>query len=180
MLITAGARRTRSRCSPAGVSSVESRMNTGDFSEGGSRLTSSNPGRNSHALGTGGEETTASSLPAARSASARPRADPSVSPSASLWVTAFSLAHGSTTSQIFGAAVATPGRGGAESGIVLAGLLHLPKQLADPHAVSDPFVELENQVWREAEVGKPGAELPADEAAGVLQTSDCRFLGGFL
>src|SRR5919201_2312249 len=180
MLITAGARRTRSRCSPARVSSVESRMKTGDFSEGGSRLTSSNPGRNSHALGTGGEETTATSLPAGRSASASPRADPSVSPSASLWVTAFSRVHGSTISQILGAAAATPGRGGADSGIALAGLLHLPKQLADPHAVGDPFVELENQVWREAEGGEACAELPADEAAGMLQTSDGRLLGRLL
>src|SRR5438874_8576869 len=180
MLTTTGASRTASRCSPVRSASVESKTNRGTPWGSGSRLTRSMPGRNHQAPGTGREETTGTRLPRGSSAWASPSAEPRVSPSASLWVTAPSTGCRSTTFQMAGATASTSPRGGDRGGLLpiprrfLLG--DLPQQLADPHAVSDAPIQLEAQLGSEAQVGQPDADLPPDEAPGVAQPLDGRFL----
>src|SRR5438132_6663295 len=78
-------------------------MKTGVFAGGACRFTRSIPGRNHQAPGTGGEDTTGTVFPIGSSASASANAEPSVSPSASLWVTAVTTRALSITCQIRGA-----------------------------------------------------------------------------
>src|ERR1700730_13216640 len=131
-------------------SSLESKMNTGVPAGGASRLTRSIPGRNHQAAGTGGEESTGTDFPIGSRVSARASADPNVSPSASLWVTAVIIGASSITCQIRGAISATSGRDGASSvsGVWLPSL-DFPQELADTDAVSNSQVELETQVGGE-------------------------------
>src|SRR5712671_4561994 len=125
-------------------------MKTGVPEGGVCRFTRSMPGRNHHAPGTGGDESTGTDFPIGSSAKARARAEPSVSPSASLWVTAVTTGASSITCQIRGASSATSGRGGAGSAAgVWLPLLDLAQELADPHAVGHALVELKMQVGRE-------------------------------
>src|SRR5947209_7292907 len=144
---------TASSYVPALAASLASKMKTGAWAGAGCRLTRSKPGRNHHASGTGGEESTGTAFPSGSSACASARAEPSVSPSASLWVTVVSTGACSITSQIRGATAATSARGGASSaaGVVLL-LLRLTQQLADAHAVGHTLIELEVEVRRETEV----------------------------
>src|SRR4029077_5033144 len=153
-------------------------MKTGVFSGGGCRLTRSMPGRNHQAPGTGGEESTGTDFPIGSSVSARASADPRVSPSASLCVTAVTTGASSITCQIRGASSATSGRGGARSGAgVWLPLLDFPQELADPDAVGDAQVELETQVGGEPKVRQTRPKLAADEAFGVIETVDRRLPG---
>src|ERR1700682_4992254 len=94
------------------------------------------PGKNHQAPGTGGEESTGTDFPIGSSASARASADPSVSPSASLCVTAVTTGASSITCQIRGAISATSGRGGASSaaGVWLPSLA-FAQELADATTV---------------------------------------------
>src|SRR5256886_12599214 len=102
-------------------------------------FTRSKPGRNHQACGTGGDDTTGTDLPIGSSARAKARADPRVSPSASLCVTAVSTGALSITCQIRGASSATSGRGGLSPAAgVLLPLLGLLQKLAGPHARSGP------------------------------------------
>ena len=139
-------------------------MKTGVFAGGACRFTRSIPGRNHQAPGTGGEDTTGTVFPIGSSASASASAEPSVSPSASLWVTAVTTRALSITCQIRGASSATSGRGGASSatGVGLP-LLDLAQKLADPDAVGHALIELEMQVRCEAQVREPGAKLAPDD-----------------
>src|SRR5713101_5152382 len=122
-------------------------MKTGVCAGGACRLTRSMPGRNHHAPGTGGEESTGTDFPSGSRLSARASADPSVSPSASLCVTAVTTGACSITCQIRGATSATSRRGGASSATgVWLPLLDLTEELADSHAVGDTLIELEMQV----------------------------------
>src|SRR5437773_8959259 len=160
---------------PARDASLASKMKTGVSGDADCWLTRSKPGRNHQACGTGGDDRTGTDLPIGSSASARARAEPRVSPSASLCVTAVSTRALSITCQIRGATSATSGRGGLSSaaGVGLP-LLDLTQELADPNTVGDPLVELEMQVGREAEVRQSQAELAADEAFGVFQAVNRR------
>src|ERR671931_663918 len=63
-------------------------MKTGARAVAGRRSTRSMPGRNHHAPGTGGDDNTGTDFPSGSSACDSARAEPNVSPSASLWVTA--------------------------------------------------------------------------------------------
>src|SRR2546421_4655472 len=150
-------------------------MKTGASGDGDCWFSRSMPGRNHQACGTGGDDRTGTDLPIGSSASASARADPRVSPSASLCVTAVSTGAFSITCQIRGASSATSGRGGASSaaGVCLP-LLDLTQELADPDAVGDALVELEVQIGREAQVRQPQAELAPDEALGVFQAVNRR------
>src|SRR5438445_13345068 len=128
-------------------------MKTGVFPGGACRLTRSMPGRNHQAAGTGGDESTGTDLPRGSRVSARASADPSVSPSASLCVTAVTTGASSITCQIRGASSATSGRGGASSGAgVWLPLLDFTQELADADAVGDAQIELETQVRGEPKV----------------------------
>src|SRR5438477_2943602 len=128
-------------------------MKTGVLPGGASRLMRSMPGRNHQAPGTGGDESTGTDLPSGSRVSARASADPSVSPSASLCVTAVTTGASSITCQIRGASSATSGRGGASSAAgVWFPFLNFAKKLADSDAVSDALVKLKMQVGSEAQV----------------------------
>src|SRR5438270_9750801 len=148
-------------------------MNTGVWAGGACWLTRSMPGRNHQAAGTGGDERTGTTFPSGSSARASASAEPSVSPSASLCVTAVMTGAWSITCQIRGASSATSGRGGASSaaGVGLP-LLDLAQKLADPDAVGHALIELEMQVRCEAQVREPGAKLAPDEAFRVLEAVD--------
>src|SRR5207302_10928218 len=148
-------------------------MNTGVWAGGACWLTRSMPGRNHQAAGTGGDERTGTTFPSGSNARASARAEPSVSPSASLCVTAVITGALSITCQIRGASSATSGRGGASSatGVGLP-LLDLAQKLADPDAVGHALIELEMQVRCEAQVREPGAKLAPDEAFRVLEAVD--------
>src|SRR2546429_1438914 len=142
---------------------------------GACRLTRSMPGRNHHAPGTGGEESTGTDLPIGSRANARASAEPSVSPSASLCVTAVTTGASSITCQIRGASSATSGRGGASSAAgVWFPFLDFTKKLANPHAVGHALVELKMQVGREAQVRQTQTQLAADEPLRVIQAIDRR------
>src|ERR1700704_1675931 len=160
---------------PARDASLASKMKTGVPAGGACRLTRSMPGRNHQAPGTGGDESTGTDFPIGSSASARASADPSVSPSASLCVTAVTTAASSITCQIRGASSATSGRGGASSvtGVLLP-LLDFTEELADADAVSDAQIELETQLRGEPKVRQPGSELTPDEALRVIEAVDGR------
>src|ERR1700682_1417829 len=128
-------------------------MKTGVLPGGACRLTRSMPGRNHQAPGTGGDGSTGTDLPIGSSASARASAEPSVSPSASLCVTAVTTGASSITCQIRGASSATSGRGGANSGSgVSLPLLDFTQELADADTVGHSQVELEAQVGGEPEI----------------------------
>src|SRR5207245_9563519 len=102
---------------------------------------------------------------------------PSVSPSASLWVTAPRRPAPSASCQMAGATSATSGRGGLSSRLCVRVLLvHLAQQLTDPDAVGDTFVELEANVRGEAQIGQAGSELVPDEALSPHQPRDGRTL----
>src|ERR1700738_5354288 len=118
-------------------------MNTGVSPGGACRLTRSMPGRNHQAPGTGGEESTGTAFPIGSKARARARAEPSVSPSASLGVTAVTTGASSITCQIRGASSASSGRGGASSAAGVWLPLNFTQQLADLDAVGDPLMGLE-------------------------------------
>src|ERR1700694_2666290 len=148
-------------------------MKTGVPAGGACRLTRSMPGRNHQAPGTGGDESTGTGFPLGSSASARASAEPSVSPSASLCVTAVTTGASSITCQIRGASSATSGRGGASSAAgVWFPLLNFAQKLAHPDAIGDPLIELEVQVGSEAQVRETRAQLPPDEAFCVIQAVD--------
>src|SRR5258708_28316010 len=132
-------------------------MKTGVSPGGACRLTRSMPGRNHQAPGTGGDESTGTDFPIGSRARARPTAEPSVSPSASLCVTAVTTGASSITCQIRGASSATSGRGGASSAAGVWLPLNFTKELTDFDAVGDPLVELEMQVGGEAKVPEPGS-----------------------
>src|ERR1700686_3256638 len=150
-------------------------MKTGVPAGGACRLTRSMPGRNHQAPGTGGEESTGTAFPIGSSARARARAEPSVSPSASLCVTAVTTGTSSITCQIRGASSATSGRGGASSAAgVWFPLLNFTQKLAHSDAVGNSLVELEMQVGGEPQVRKTGPQLPPDEAFRVVQPVDRR------
>src|SRR6202171_595234 len=136
------------------------------------------PGRNHQAPGTGGDESPGPDFPIGSRASASASADPSVSPSASLWVTAVTTGALSITCQIRGASSATSGRGGASSvsGVWLP-LLDFAQELAHTDAVSDAQVELETQVGGEAKIRQARPELAPDEAFGVIEPVDRRLPG---
>src|SRR2546423_2761056 len=153
-------------------------MYTGPLPGGALRLTRSIPGRNHQAPGTGGDESTGTDLPSGSRVKARASAEPSVSPSASLCVTAVTNGTSSITRQIRGASSATSGRGGASSaaGVGLP-LLNLAQQLAHPDAIGDTLIELEMQLGCEPEVRQTGAEFPPDEPLGVIETVDRRLPG---
>src|SRR6202049_4031133 len=128
-------------------------MKTGVSPGGACRLTRSMPGRNHQAAGTGGEESTCTDFPIGSRARASARAEPSVSPSASLCVTAVTTGASSITCQIRGASSATSGRGGASSGSgVSLPLLDLTQELAPADAVGHSLVELEAQLGGEPKV----------------------------
>src|SRR2546421_1938342 len=149
---------------PARDASLASKMKTGVSGGADCWLTRSKPGRNHQAWGTGGDDRTGTDLPIGSSACASARADPRVSPSASLCVTAVSTGAFSITCQIRGASSATSGRGGLNSAAgVLLPLLDLTQELADPNAVRDPPLALGMHVGREAEVLQSPAQLPAGE-----------------
>src|SRR5229473_600132 len=149
-------------------------MKTGVPAGGACRFTRSMPGRNHHAAGTGGDESTGTDFPIGSSAKARASAEPSVSPSASLCVTAVTTRASSITCQIRGASSATSGRGGASSAAgVWFPLLDFTQKLAHPDAIRDSLIELKMQVRGEAQIGETGAQLPPDEALGVIQAVDC-------
>src|ERR1700682_634460 len=147
-------------------------MKTGVSVGGACRFTRSMPGRNHHAPGTGGDESTGTDFPTGSSARASASADPSVSPSASLCVTAVTTGASSITCQIRGARSATSGRGGASSAAGVWLPLNFTEQLADLDAVGDPLIELEMQVGGEAQVRKTGPELPTDEPLRVIEAVD--------
>src|ERR1700682_3249049 len=153
-------------------------MKTGVSVGGACRFTRSMPGRNHHAPGTGGNESPATDFPTASSARASASADPSVSPSASLCVTAVTTGALSITCQIRGANSATSGRGGASSvsGVWLPSL-DFAQELADANTVRNAQVELEPQVGGESEIGQAGSEFAPDEAFGVIQAVDRRLPG---
>src|ERR1700674_5914757 len=128
-------------------------MKTGVSPGGAGRWTRSMPGRNHQAPGAGGDESTGTDFPIGSSARARARGAPSVSPSASLCVTAVTTGASSITCQIRGATSATSGRGGASSAAgVWFPLLNFAQKLAHPDAIGDPLIELEVQVGREPQV----------------------------
>src|SRR5713101_653760 len=146
-LTTTAACVTTGSYAPARDASLASKMKTGVFAGGACRLTRSMPGMNHQAPGTGGEESTGTDFPIGSSVSARARADPSVSPSAPLWVTAVTTGASSITCQIRGASSATSGRGGASSAAgVWLPLLDLAQELADADTVGHAFIEQEPQV----------------------------------
>src|SRR5437879_6522052 len=150
-------------------------MKIGVPAGGACRLTRSMPGRNHHAPGTGGEESTGTDLPIGSRARASASAEPSVSPSASLCVTAVTTGASSITCQIRGASSATSGRGGASSAAgVWFPFLDFPQELADPDAVGDALVELKVQVRGEAQVRETQTQLAADEPFRVIQAIDRR------
>src|SRR5207237_4577077 len=163
---------------PARDASLASKMKMGVSGGADCWLTRSKPGRNHQACGTGGDDRTGTDLPVGSSASARARAEPRVSPSASLCVTAVSTGALSITCQIRGASSATSGRGGASSaaGVGLP-LLDLAQELADPDAVGHALVQLKMQVRREPEVRETRAQLAPDESLGVLEASNRRLPG---
>src|SRR5207302_5936952 len=136
------------------------------------------PGGNHQAPGTGGEESTGTDFPIGSSASASASAEPSVSPSASLWVTAVTTGASSITCQIRGASSATSGRGGASSaaGVCLP-LLNFTEQLADPDAPGDSLIELEVQIGGEPKVRQTSTELPPNETFGAIEAVDRRLPG---
>src|SRR5437667_4205529 len=141
-------------------------------------FTRSMPGRNHQACGTGGDDRTATDLPIGSSARASARADPRVSPSASLCVTAVSTGAFSITCQIRGASSATSGRGGASSGAgVWLPLLDFTQELADADAVGDAQIELETQVGGQPKVRQTGSEFAPDEALSVIEAIDGRLAG---
>src|SRR5438105_8456903 len=150
-------------------------MKIGVPAGGACRLTRSMPGRNHHAPGTGGEESTGTDLPIGSRARASASAEPSVSPSASLCVTAVTTGASSITCQIRDASSATSGRGGASSaGGVWFAFLDFTQKLADPHSVGHALVELKMQVGREAQVRQTQTQLAADEPFRVIQAIDRR------
>src|SRR6266576_3395901 len=150
-------------------------MKTGVPRGGACRLTRSMPGRNHHAPGTGGEESTGTDLPIGSRAKARASAEPSVSPSASLCVTAVTAGASTITCQNRGASSATSGRGGASSAAgVWFPFLSFTQKLADPDAVGHALVELKMQVGSEAQVRETQTQLAADEAFRVIQAIDRR------
>src|SRR5437899_8985914 len=150
-------------------------MKTGVPAGGATRLTRSMPGRNHQAPGTGGDESTGTDFPIGSSARASASAEPSVSPSASLCVTAVTTGASSITCQIRGASSATSGRGGASSSAgVWLPLLDFTQELADADTVRDAEVELETQVGGEPQVRQPGPEFAPDEALGVIEAVDSR------
>src|SRR5438132_6495301 len=150
-------------------------MKIGVPAGGACRLTRSMPGRNHHAPGTGGEESTGTDLPIGSRARASASAEPSVSPSASLCVTAVTTGASSITCQIRGATSATSGRGGASSAAgVWLPLLDFTQKLAHPDAVGDSLVQLEMQLRGEAEVRQARAQLAPDEALRVIQAVNRR------
>src|SRR5713101_4033643 len=173
-LTTTAACVTTGSYAPARDASLASKMKTGVPAGGACRLTRSMPGRNHQAPGTGGDESTGTDFPIGSSASARASAEPSVSPSASLCVTAVTTGASSITCQIRGASSATSGRGGASSAAgVWFPLLDFTQKLAHPDAIRDSLIELKMQVRGEAQIGETGAQLPPDEALGVIQAVDC-------
>src|SRR5438270_8278628 len=128
-------------------------MNTVPLPGGACRLTRSMPGKNHQAPGSGGEDSTGTDFPSGSRVRARASAEPSVSPSASLCVTAVTNGASSITCQIRGASSATSRRGGASSAAgVWFPFLDFPQQLADPDAIGDALVELKVQVGGEAQV----------------------------
>src|SRR5437879_3469008 len=150
-------------------------MKTGVPGGGACRLTRSMPGRNHQAPGTGGEESTGTDLPIGSRARASASAEPSVSPSASLCVTAVTTGASSITCQIRGASSATSGRGGASSAAgVWFPFLDFTQKLADPDAIGDALVELKVQVGGEAQVRETQTQLAADEPFRVIQAIDRR------
>src|ERR1700737_2050182 len=145
-------------------------MKTGAWPGGACRFTRSIPGRNHQAPGTGGEDTTGTDFPIGSNVGVRASPDPSVSPSASLCVTAVTTGALSITCQIRGASSATSGRGGASSAAgVWLPLLNFAEELTHPAAVGDPLVEFEMKVGSEPKVRESRAELPADEPFRVIQ-----------
>src|SRR5207244_5071252 len=127
------------------------------------------------APGTGGEDNTGTDFPIGSSARARARADPSVSPSASLCVTAVRTGASSITCQIRGASSATSGRGGASSAAgVWFPFLNFTQKLADSDAVGHALVEQKMQVGSEAQVREPQTQLTADEPFRMLEPVDRR------
>src|SRR5467141_106492 len=173
MLTTTGAFVTTASYVPARDASLASKMKTGVPPGAACRLTRSMPGRNHQAPGTGGDESTGTDFPLGSSARARASAEPSVSPSASLCVTAVTTGASSITCQIRGASSATSGRGGASSAAgVWLPLLDFTQKLAHPDAVGDSQIELEMQVRGETQVRQPGAQLAPDEAFRVIQAVD--------
>src|SRR2546421_8158607 len=153
-------------------------MKTGVFAGGACRLTRSMPGRNHQAPGTGGEESTGTDFPIGSSVRARASADPRLSPSASLCVTAVTTGASSITCQIRGASLATSGRGGASSGAgVWLPLLDFTQELADANAVGDAQIELETQLRGEPKVRQTGSKFAPDEALGVIEAVDGRRAG---
>src|SRR3989440_10890797 len=152
---------------PARDASLASKMKTGVSGGVDCWLTRSKPGRNHQACGTGGDDRTGTDLPIGSSASASARADPRVSPSASLCVTAVSTGAFSITCQIRGASSATSGRGGLSlSARVLPPLLDLTQQLAEPKAVRGPPVALVMPGGRGAEGRQARAARSAGESVG--------------
>src|SRR5690348_11457583 len=150
-------------------------MKTGVPAGGTIRLTRSMPGRNHQAPGTGGAERTGTDRPIASSARASASAEPSVSPSASLCVTAVTTGASSITCQIRGASSATSGRGGASSAAGVGfPFLNFFEQLADADAVRDALVELKMQIRGEPQVREASTQLAADEAFRVIQAVDRR------
>src|ERR1700674_484998 len=151
-------------------------MKTGVPAGGACRLTRSMPGRNHQAPGTGGDESTGTGFPIGSSASARASAEPSVSPSASLCVTAVTTGASSITCQIRGASSATSGRGGASSAAgVWFPLLNFPQELAHSDAVGHALIELEMEVGREPEVRQTRTQFAPDETLGMIQAINRRF-----
>src|SRR5438445_4065555 len=144
-------------------------MNTGVWVGGACWLTRSMPGRNHQAAGTGGDERTGTTFPSGSSARASASAEPSVSPSASLCVTAVMTGALSITCQIRGASSATSGRGGASSAAgVWFPFLNFTQKLAHPDAVGHALVELKMQVGSEAQVRETQTQLTADEPFRVI------------
>src|SRR2546425_2005854 len=153
-------------------------MKTGVPPGGACRFTRSMPGRNHHAAGTGGEESTGTDFPIVSSASARASAEPSVSPSASLCVTAVTTGASSITCQIRGASSATSGRGGASSAAgVWFPLLNFTQKLAHSDAVGNALIELKVQVGGEPQVRETGSQLPPYETFRVIEAVDRRLAG---
>src|SRR6267378_7300092 len=158
MLTTTGACVTTGSYVPARDASLASKMKTGVPAGGAWRLTRSIPGRNHQAPGTGGEERTGTDFPIGSRANASASAEPSVSPSASLCVTAVTTGASSITCQIRGASSATSGRGGASSAAGVWLPLNFAQELTDFDAVGDPLIELEVEVGGEAKVREAGPE----------------------
>src|SRR2546430_10005048 len=145
---------------------------------GACRLTRSMPGRNHHAPGTGGEESTGTDLPIGSKANARASAEPSVSPSASLCLTAVTDGASTITCQIRGASSATSGRGGASSAAgVWFPFLDFTEKLADPDAVGDTLVKLKVQVGGKSQVRETGTQLVADEPFRMVEPVDGSLAG---